>query len=106
MGYLFNPITGDLDLTGNVPPAITVSPRYTQSITIPNWLVNGPDYSITILQTTHLKNTTSSVVCFEEVSPGVFDQVYPSVTINTAGDVIVKVTQVPDLRFVGKLIII
>lgn len=106
MGVKFNPFSGELDLTGADGTTSTVAPRYTQTITNPNWVINGSDYSITILQATHQKNTTSSIVCFEEVSPGLFEQVYPNITINTIGDITIKVNQTPDLRFSGKLIII
>lgn len=106
MSIKFNPFTSELDFTGNSSAPVTVAPRYTQTITNPDWVVDGPDYSITILQATHQKDTTTSVVCFEEISPGQFEQVYPNITINSIGDVKVKVSQVPDLRFVGKLIII
>ena len=107
MGILFNPFSCELDLTGGTGGApITVAPRYIQTITNPDWVVDGADYSITILYATHQKDTTPSVVCFEEVSPGQFEQVTPNIIVNTIGDVKVKVNQTPDLRFSGKLIII
>ncbi len=107
MGISYNPFTGELDLTGaSGGGPVTIAPRYTQTITNPDWVIDGSDYSITILYATHLKDSTPSVVCFEEVSPGQFEQVTPNITVNTIGDIKIKVNQIPDLRFSGKLIII
>ncbi len=108
MGISFNVFTGELDLTGSGGGGapITVSPRYTKTITNPDWVVDGLDYSLEVTYAVHQKDTVPSVVCFEEVSPGVFEQVYPNITVNSVGDVTVRVNQTPDLRFIGKLIII
>lgn len=106
MAITFNPFTGEVDFTGSGSAPVTVAPRYTQSITNPDWVIDGSDYSITILYATHQKDVTPSVVCFEEVSPGQFERVEPNITVNTIGDVKIKVNQTPDLRFSGKLIII
>jgi hypothetical protein len=106
VGITFNPFTGELDFTGAGSVPVTVAPRYNKTITNPDWVVDGSDYSITILYSVHQKDTTPSVVCFEEISPGVFEEVKPNITINTIGDIKIKVNQTPDLRFSGKLIII
>lgn len=67
---------------------------------------SGPSaglYTRTITFATHAK--TNPMVEVFETNGLVFDEVYTEITMNASYDITIKVTDSPDLRFAGKLII-
>lgn len=60
-------------------------------------------YTRTVTFATHAK--ANPVVEVFETNGLVFDEVYTEITVNASYDVTIKVTESPDLRFAGKLIV-
>lgn len=63
------------------------------------------EYTITILQSTHERGTDPMVEVFEDVG-GTFNLVDVSVSVNALGDVTLSVSEIPDTRFPGRVIIV
>lgn len=84
---------------GSVTPSIT-------SFVNGDW--TGPasgEYSITVTEATHGKGSNPTVTVYED-NTGTFERVEPSIELNASGDVTISVTETPDLRFEGKIIIL
>lgn len=81
------------------------NPAYVNNFIVGDW--SGPslgEYTITILATTHDMGTNPMVQVFEKVGVD-FEEIEVAVEVTDAGDVIIKVTETPDLRFEGKVLI-
>lgn len=79
--------------------------KYIETVVLGDW--TGPasgEYTLSIPFSTH-GIINPSVICYE-INGGVFDLVQAYVNIDTSNNVIIKVTQTPDLRFAGKIVII
>ena len=109
MGFVYNPITGNLDLVGTSGGGGGgVATKYSSSFNATtDWgSPSGGYYSITILATTHGLGTTPIIEIFEDIA-GVFYDVTPDeVKMNASGDVTFRVPQSPDLRFAGKIVLV
>ena len=75
-----------------------------------DWTLNGSYYDITILAATHGKGSYPTVQCFEETgtTPNrTWSQVQTIVNVleTNAGDVVIKVSQTPDQRYIGRVVI-
>jgi len=95
-----NDITGEIDfqVTGSsVPP-------YVGTFTEASWALDGDSYLIQVAESVHLKGVNPSIQVFEEIS-GDFEEVETKIELNASGDVSILVSQFPDLRFSGKIII-
>ena len=106
MGIKLDIFPGVFDFTGSSSgssPAIRTAS--TNNATVDWSGPSGGEYSITILQATHLKGTSPNIEVFE-LTAGVYYQVSPSVEVDASGNVTVRVTASPDLRFAGKILII
>jgi hypothetical protein len=66
---------------------------------------SGGVYTIIILQSTHGKSVVPQVDLYEVVGPD-FEKVDADIIINTLGDVSIKVPDVIDSRFAGKVVIL
>jgi hypothetical protein len=66
---------------------------------------SGGEYTITITEATHGLGTNVQVQAFE-LTGGNYQHVELDIVISPSGDVNIKVTEVPDLRFQGKVVII
>jgi hypothetical protein len=95
-----NVLTGELDfrITGQAtPPSVT-------SFIVGDWVADSGDYSITILESSHIKGSNPSAQVFED--NGVeFEEVEVLIELSNNGDTKILVSQTPDLRFAGKIII-
>lgn len=81
------------------------STPYVQTFLPIDWV--GPasgEYSITIPQTMHNKGATPTVQVYE-VNGSDSDQVVAFIRLSDTGDVIIIVSETPDLRFEGKVLI-
>lgn len=81
------------------------STPYVQAFSSVDWVSSGGSYKITILESTHEKGTNYQVKVYETVG-ATFEEVGVGVTINSSGDAIISVTEIPDNRFTGKIIIL
>lgn len=130
MPYVFNPLTGNLDyyketsggstaysptnpsewspVPANVGSALdqlsSRTTKYSQTIIVGDWVLDGAEYKIDISEAVHLKGIHPTVTVYEDES-GQFLEVMPTVLVSNAGVVSVRVQSTPDLRFVGKIII-
>lgn len=103
MSYKFNPFTGQLDEVG--AGASGPAERYVQPFVIADWVSNSPDYTLTILATTHAKGINPNIQVLEQ-NGLVYDSINLVSTINAVGDVTLKVSLSPDNRFNGIVLII
>lgn len=106
MAYKFNPFTGNLDLISNVTPTVQ-TPNYAETFdATTDWgAASGGFYSITILAATHGKGTNPIIQVYE-LNGADYELVELSVSINSGtGDIRIAVSEVPDNRFEGKIII-
>jgi hypothetical protein len=107
MGIKLNPFTGFFDLTGSGSGGGSgPAERTSTSFTNVTWTgPSGGEYTITITAGTHGKGINPNVMVYETNGAN-FDQTFPSVQINASGDVSIKVSETPDNRFNGKILII
>ena len=66
---------------------------------------SGGEYTITILQSTHERGTDPMVEVFEDIG-GTFVLVDVGVSVNGLGDVTLSVSETPDSRFAGRVVIV
>lgn len=108
-GFSYNPLTGNLDLVGSGSGgggASGPAERYTSTFNnTTDWTLNSPDYTRTILAVTHGRGTNPNVQVYELLS-GNYEQINVNVVINGSGDVTLKVTETPNNRFTGLVLII
>ena len=76
---------------------------YVKTFNIGNWIIDGSDYRILVNEAEHLQGTAPTVSVFE--LSGSYISVHVSIEVTNAGEVIIRVPQVPDNRFSGKIII-
>lgn len=78
---------------------------YSHTFSIGSWgSPSGGEYSFTVSQTTHLKGINPLVQIYES-SGGSFIEVIQYLEINSSGDITLKINELPDIRYAGKLII-
>ncbi len=70
-----------------------------------DWVLNGSNYEYTVLSAT-FSNKPNPVVQTFEIIAGVDDVIYPTIIRNAGNDIILQVTQIPDNRYTGKIIIL
>lgn len=107
MGFKFNALTGELDLTGTSSGGSgTQEPNYfTTFNNSSDWgSASGGQYTLTILASTHGKGLNPIVQILEQ-SGSDFLSVVLTHKLNSSGDVILEVLETPDNRFAGKIII-
>ena len=81
------------------------SPAYVNNFIVGDWSgPSGGEYTITILEATHDMGINPMVQVFEKVGVD-FEEIEIAIEVTSIGDVIIKVTEVPDLRFEGKVLI-
>ena len=108
MSFKFNPIGAmGFDIVGSGSGGGSgPAERSSTGFTGVTW--TGPsagEYTLTITAATHGKGINPNVMVYE-TSGADFIQVFPSVMINASGDVSLKVSETPDNRFNGKILII
>lgn len=69
-----------------------------------DWTLNGSNYEYTVLAATHGK--TDPVIDTFETIAGTDSVIFPTILRNASNDIILQVTQVPDNRYTGKIIIL
>ena len=108
MGYKFNPLTGQLDLVGTSGGGGGggLADRYFGIFNnTTDWTLNSPNYTKTILAAAHSKGVHPSVQVFE-LNGSDYEEINVGVVVNASGDVTITVTEAPDNRFVGLVLII
>lgn len=80
--------------------------KYTQSFNnTSDWVLNGSIYELKILAATH-GNKLNPVVFTVETVAGEDVEIFPTIVRNASNDIILQVTQSPDNRYTGKIIIL
>jgi len=69
-----------------------------------NWELVEDEYILSVPSTTHLRGVNPQIQIYE-IEGSEFVNVIAYTSINSSGDIFIKVTQIPDTRFAGKLII-
>lgn len=69
-----------------------------------NWVLQSGEYQLSILESEHDVGDKPTVQVYDEVGAN-FEQVGVKIRINSTGDVLLIVNEIPDLRFDGKVII-
>lgn len=124
MPFLFNPLTGQLDIVTNtdadvsalqaqvdalqtqvddIEDEVAQFSKVTASFTSGSFILVVDQYIFTVTAATHLKD--DPLVSVYETNGSNFDEVTASIKILANKDVQLIVPQTPDLRFTGKLII-
>jgi hypothetical protein len=121
MPFLFNPLTGQLDIVTNADGDIAAlqaqvnalqvqvddiedqTEKVTASFTTADFVLVVDQYIFTVIAADHLKD--DPLVTVYEVNGSDFDEVTASIKILANKDVQLIVPQSPDVRFNGKLII-
>lgn len=80
-------------------------PPYQESFLSGSWVLNVDIYEIVIPKATHDKGTIISVQVFEKVVND-YIEVGTTVIVDTAGNLTLQVSTVPDLRFEGRVVIV
>lgn len=103
---IFNPLSGQFDFVGS-SSAPSPSPRYSATFNnTTDWTLSAPDYVYSVTAATHGLGTRPSVKVFEALGGGSYEEVIANISINSSGDVSVKVSQSPNNRFTGLIIIL
>lgn len=97
-----NEINGTIDFV--VTPTGTGATKFSQDFLIADWILNGTQYEITVLATTHNKGV-NPIVQVVENNTGIYSLILTSYDISVSGDITLIVSQTPDNRFDGKIII-
>lgn len=108
MGYKFNPLKDlGLDLTGSSSGGSGgLAERYFATFNATSdWTLSSPNYTRTILASTHGKGTTPNVSVYE-TNGADYDLVNILIKINASGDVTMITNESPDTRFAGLILII
>lgn len=80
-------------------------PAFVQSFLIANWAgPSGGEYTYTISAASHGKGANPAVTVYEDVGV-TWDEVSIEIEIDVSGNVVLKVTEVADTRFDGKVVI-
>jgi hypothetical protein len=82
-----------------------ITPKYVQTFNnTTDWTLNGSYYQLTVLSATHVK-TNPVVETFETVG-GIDTLINVDIIRNSTNDIILQVTQTPDNRYTGKVVIL
>ena len=104
---IFNPISGEFDFVGTSGggPAVQ-SPNYVATFNNPiSWgAASGGNYSLVIPVATHGKGQ-NPVVQILELSGSDYMTIGISHKVDSLGNITIQVSETPDLRFNGKIII-
>lgn len=95
-----DPETGEIDFSVSA----AASGKYVENFIVGDWSLNADHYELTIPEATHGIGVDPEIQVFE-LSGLVFDLVDLEVEVNSSGDIILNVSQTPDLRFAGKIVI-
>jgi hypothetical protein len=90
-------IDGDVDNGGGGGN----STPYIGNFTTVDWSLELSDYVMTIFQATHAKGAHVQCEVYQAIGGGLFEEVILDIEVNTQGDVKIKVSSSPDLRFNG-----
>ena len=105
MAFEFNPLTGEFDIVGSSGSGAQ-APNYLQTFVSGDWV--GPVdgfYSLTILASIHNKGINPVIQVFE-LNGTDYEEIDLSITVHSiTGDITLGVTETPDSRFNGKIII-
>lgn len=103
MPFKFNGLTGQLDLVSS--PTTSTTLKYLVSFNnTTQWTLNGSYYEFLIPASTHGAGVTPITQVFEVIA-GVSTEVLVDLSFNALGDIVIRVTSVPDNRFTGKVIV-
>jgi len=80
--------------------------RFVKSFLIADWVLNSPAYEIEVLISEHGILSPGIVQAWEDLGGGSYQLVSVGVIIDSSYGVTISVTETPDLRFDGFLIII
>lgn len=107
MGIKFNPIGfSGLDFVGgSSAPVVGPAERYAAPISIASWNLNGSEYELSITAGTHGKGINPSISVYEQVGLN-FELVNVSITVDSLGNITLRVSATPDNRFDGAVLII
>jgi hypothetical protein len=105
---ILNPLSGNFDFVGDTgAPAPALATRYTALFNnTTDWTLSSPDYLYTVLASSHGKGTTPNIQVFESLGGGSYEQVIVNISINNLGDVTLKISETPNNRFNGLILII
>ena len=70
-----------------------------------DWTLNSPDYTYTVTAATHSRGVNPAVMVFELIGSD-YELVQTNVIVNASGDVTIKVSETPDTRFEGLILLI
>ena len=105
MSITYNPLLGSgFDFVGGSAAAGTLV-KYSTTFLIGTFVLNGGFYEYTITQASHGAGLSPTTQVYELVGSN-YELVQPVVIVNASGDIIIQVTNTPDLRFNGKIIVI
>lgn len=77
--------------------------QYVLAFTTLDWNLNASNYELSVSEATHGGGQNPNVVVFEGTGP--YDEVTVNVNVDNTGNVTVKINQIPDARFAGKIVI-
>lgn len=107
MGIIINPTTGQIDFTGSGGGGgPSVATRTVVSFNTVDWV--GPSagkYTLTILRTTHNKTANPNVSVYELVSGSYEPVAVDTIKIDASGNITLELTETPDLRFQGIVVV-
>jgi len=108
-GFKFNPLTGNLDFVGSSggggSPSGPAERYFATFNNTSDWTSNSPEYTHTVTAATHGKGSNPNVSVYELVS-GNYEAINVNISITTGGDVTIKVSETPDNRFTGLILIL
>lgn len=96
-----NPSINTIDFITSSAPATKYQTTFNNTS---DWTLNGSNYELTILSATHGK--ANPVTQTYEIIAGVEDMVFPTIIKTAINEVILQVSQVPDNRYNGRIIIL
>lgn len=100
---VYNPISGQFDYIGSGGSSATA--KYTLDFVVADWVLAAPNYTLTILASTHGLGSNPNVQVFE-LNGSDYESVQTGISVNVSGDVVISVTQTPNNRFDGLILII
>lgn len=104
---VLNPISGEFDIVGTTGGGAAVqSPNYVATFSNPvSWgLPSAGEYTLTVPVATHGKGQ-NPIVQILELSGSDYVTVAISHKVDSLGNIIIQVSETPDLRFNGKVIV-
>ncbi len=106
MGFQFNPITGQLDISGSGGGSAIQSPNYFATFNnTTDWgAASGGEYTITVAAATHGKGA-NPIVQILELNGSDYDTVVITHKVTAVGNIVISVDETPDLRFNMKIIV-